>query len=582
MKNCSNMSLRTFKRLTENKEVILTDFFDTLVFRRIHSSQIYRQWAKALIHRLGLEEEIEVEEVVSSRHNAKTKLRRTYKEPPYAMVAGEIYDCFSKKARLSRTEFCNICLETDKDVELGCQYGNTHLIKLLRSAKENGKKIYVVSDFYLPPETYRDFLINAGCEDVVDGVFVSESCGKTKANGSLYSYVLKELEAQPEQCVMIGDSKSSDVVMARKHGIAGVWYFPLRHKIWTNISRVLKLNYGDSIQAALSSHLYKTSLFDEYAIVLYHFAHELVKTASRDGAHNLAFVSRGGYFLKQVVDEYLHYAPRHNMSTAYCYASRKVCLTVNAEEQKTLKEYLDGFKDGERLVMVDEGWYCHSQQRISELFKIPTTGYYLGVRGKDAGYENCTRKGLLFDKYGNEGKPSMYYGIFCTNCSMYEQMLTSNEGSVIGYTKENEKIAPVLKVNQKEKSLYDEVISKWQRKMLLVIRGLCAWKLSDALSERALAKMVLRTSLFASHWRCDLQNKLDSSMIDNFSQAKQRHKTAKDAHVNILDLIKRPDMYLGMVCKVQRIIHRHFLYNCLYKVFAFCFYWYVRFLKGLW
>lgn len=581
MRNFHNMSFKTFWKIAKNKDIVLTDFFDTLIFRRIHSFQIDRQWAKALIHRLGLKADVDI--IVKARRNAIAELRKDFDEPPYQKVMEKVYRSFHQQLKISECEFCKVSLETDVDVELGCQYGNNHLISLLRRAKNNGKRIYIVSDFYLPADVYKDFLLNAGCEDIIDGIFVSETCGKTKAKGDIFKYVTEVLGVEARQCMMIGDSRQSDVEMAERNSIKGIWYFPLMHKVWTNISRRLNLNYGKRIQDSLSSYLYRTSLFDEYAIVLYHFAHQLVATATKDGTHKLAFISRGGYFLKQVVDVYLRHNPGKEIETTYCYASRKTCLTNDTEQQECLMDYLSGFKDGDTLVMVDEGWYCHSQQRISERYKLHTIGYYLGVRGKDAEVEGCVRKGILFDKYGNEGKPTRYYGIFNTNCSMYEQMLTSNEGSVTGYQRDTEgRIIPLLHVNYKEHALYSEVIGRWQTRMKLVVKGLCAWKLGEDVDEKKLAKMVLRTSLFASRERCKFLNKLDRDMIDNFNQTKQIAKTAKDAHVRILELIKHPDMYLGMVCKVQRMIYRNKPYNLAYKTVAVCYYFYVRTLKGLW
>ena len=155
----------------------------------------------------------------------------------------------------------------------------------------------------------------------------------------------------------------------------------------------------------------------------------------------------GGHLLRLVVNEYLRSQGVDGIIAEYCYASRKVCITNDTEEIKMLNEYLGSFIDNGKLATVDEGWYCHSQQAIPKKYELPTIGYYLGVRGRDEGYANCERKGVLFDMFGNNGKPTKYYGIFCTNCSMYEQMLTSREGSVKGYKKTNDGLQRNCSVN---------------------------------------------------------------------------------------------------------------------------------------
>lgn len=269
----------------------------------------------------------------------------------------------------------------------------------------------------------------------------------------------------------------------------------------------------------------------------------------------------------------------------YCYASRKVCLNTEDEENRELlTAYLHSFiqTDG-RLVSVDEGWYCHSQQKLSKDLRLPTLGYYLGVRGRDEmpAEIECQRKGIVFDIGGEGRKRSKYYGIFCTNCSMYEQMLTSREGSLKAYQRTAEGIVPILKENETEHKLYDEVIGRWQERMLLVVRGLCAWKLGTAINERLLARMILRTSLFANKERNDLLCRLDASMIDNCGGQTQKAKTYADARIDLIDLLRHPDMYVGMACKVQRRLYKRPLLNRAYKCAASAFYVYVRILKGL-
>lgn len=378
---------------------------------------------------------------------------------------------------------------------------------------------------------------------------------------------------------MIGDSKHSDVAMAENSGIKGIWYFPIHHKIWTNISRLFKIDYHKRIIRCLSSYLYKNTLFNEYALILYYFAQKLARTASTDDVKKLVFVSRGGYFLKKVVDTYLLYHPKLKIDTDYCYMSRKVCLTNDDDKQNDLKEYLYSFINKGTLSIVDEGWYCHSQQNISKMLNIQTLGYYLGVRGKDDGYINCNRKGVLFDIYGNNGKPTKYYGVFCTNCSMYEQMLTSDEGSVVSFERVDGTLKPVLRENNTEKELYDDVIGKWQERMKLVVSGLCAWNLDYSINEKQLARMILKSSLFASHERCNMLSRLDGDMIDNSNGSVLHAKTFVDVHINCLDIIVNPEMYLGMACKLQRKIHNSVILNLLYRIAASCLYVYIRILN---
>lgn len=282
-----------------SKKIIFTDFFDTVMFRRIHSFQIYIQWAKAFIHKYSVIGESKTPFALASLlHECRNELRTQYKEPPYQQVIGLLYDKLVGTVRMTvdKEQFVAQSLKIDIAVELGCQYPNEHLVKRFRKAKRNGARIYIVSDFYLPKKAYDAFLLKSHLDDLFDGVYVSEACDCTKSDGSLYAYVLNDLHLNPEDVEMYGDSRHSDVKMAKKNGIEGRWYFPLRHKIWTNISRKLDLDYSKRMVRKESRWLYRHTNFEEYSLVLYHFNQKLTTRANDLKVDKMAFLSRGGTF----------------------------------------------------------------------------------------------------------------------------------------------------------------------------------------------------------------------------------------------------------------------------------------------
>lgn len=63
------------------------------------------------------------------------------------------------------------------------------------------------------------------------------------------------------------------------------------------------------------------------------------------------------------------------------------------------KDYLLAHSDHGKFYMVDEGWYNHSQQMLTEMLNIETFGYYIGsCRKEKLPYDDrCHRKGLLFE-----------------------------------------------------------------------------------------------------------------------------------------------------------------------------------------
>ena len=575
-------------------DYIFVDYFDTIAFRTVHSHQMYTQWAKVLSAKVP---EIErkrftLERLISIRHSASSDLYKLYEEPSYELLVKDIYHkIFNDASLIEFEDFYSICYNVDLSIELGCQYPNEEIVALLKKCKGEGKKIYIVSDFYLPKSVYSDFLVHIGCDDLIDDVFVSSEIGKSKKKGALYQYVLDSLGADPAACCMIGDQKRDDVQNAEKNGIKGFRYFPLKHKLWTNISKRLKFHFSNRAIVFWGNWLYRKSLYEEYVLPLYYFIRELSKNAKQFDASRLAFLSRGGAFLKQIFDEFqnLIIPQEQTIQSLYCYNSRKVCVRAHeafakggGQDLENLVVYLINFLDKDRLFIVDEGWYNHSQQQIAEVTGWETYGFYIGSRSKNkiSFEDKCIRKGLLFDK-AKDGSESKYYGIFCANCALYEQILTARHGSVDEYVNKNGEIVPAFKENENELYLYDTYVRKMQKKMLLTFKGLCAWSFDVELSTKNLARIMLKTAIFGNSRRMRFLNEFDKNRFDNFSTGKTKDKGVKDVKIRIGELLLHPDRYVGMFCKLQRKIYDKPLLNVLYYPVALGFYLYVRILCRL-
>ncbi len=256
---------------------IFVDYFDTVCFRHIHSSQVYLQWAKVIRAKFPELQAFPAETLEAMRHCAHRQNGEKYHEKPYMETMEDLYRALSEKIRMSvdSATFVDACLRADVGVEIGCQYGNSTIINFLRKEKAQGKRIFLVSDFYLPMEVYREFLVNIQCDDLFDKVYVSESFNRTKAHGDLYEFILQENGIEPKDVVMIGDSKHSDVKRARERGLQAKHYFPLRHKLWTNFSRLTKREFARHFIATKFNDLYRRSMSAEYAVPLYYFSQQL-------------------------------------------------------------------------------------------------------------------------------------------------------------------------------------------------------------------------------------------------------------------------------------------------------------------
>lgn len=586
-------------KIYSNIKYIFVDYFDTTCFRHIHSSQIYLQWAKVLKTKFPMLASLSDEKLVEMRHKAHHMNGEHFYEKPYHQTMEDLYSLLSDQVKLAEScsSFVESSLNIDVSVEIGCQYGNQKIISMLRKEKAKGKQIFLVSDFYLPMEAYHDFLVNLQCEDLFDKVYVSESFNKTKAHGDLYDYILKENSIKADEVVMIGDSTHSDMKIAREHGLHSIWYFPLRHKLWTNFSRLTKRDFSNSQLKKRFHELFHHSTFAEYAIPLYYFSGKLSEEMKPNmgGQIELNFLARGGFFMKKAYDAYqkLVVPLSEIIKTHYFLNSRKVVFLAKDAYKKidgsdetdfTLqKDYLLAHSDHGKFYMVDEGWYNHSQQMLTEMLNIETFGYYIGsCRKEKLQYDDrCHRKGLLFEMRDDNKTLSPFFGIFCTNRSMYEQLLSAPHGSVRKYKSlKDGEVQVEEKYEDKEKYIYDTYTRKLQDLMLVNVKGLTAWNIDNHISLRLLSRLLLKSALFNSRKRCRFLNDLDRNMVDNCGGNQSfQVKGIKDVRINVVELLLHPANYLGMLAKVQRkIVDKSYLMPPYYILASFA-YFYIRFLN---
>lgn len=93
-------------------------------------------------------------------------------------------------------------------------------IPLLDKVK-SGYELSIVTNGF---DTTQSIKMKAsGLEPYFNRVFTSESTGYKKPNPLFFDHVLDQLDAQPAQCLVIGDNPSSDIKGARHAGIDSLW-----------------------------------------------------------------------------------------------------------------------------------------------------------------------------------------------------------------------------------------------------------------------------------------------------------------------------------------------------------------------
>ncbi len=101
---------------------------------------------------------------------------------------------------------------------------NLPVLEAVRALYAQGKRIYFISDMYLPPEQIHGMLIRCGY-DMLEGGFVSCSYGVQKRSGGLFRRFLRETGLKARQVLFVGDSWRADVLGAALAGIRA-WHLP--------------------------------------------------------------------------------------------------------------------------------------------------------------------------------------------------------------------------------------------------------------------------------------------------------------------------------------------------------------------
>ena len=273
--------------VVEKKKVIFVDFFDTIMHRHIH---------------------------------------------PLSVIA--------RARKVSKSNGDNY-LPILKCAEIGCQYPNLKLIKKLKNFKNNGKRIYIVSDFQMGKDDYIDFLKAKNIDiSLFDDIFVSCECGCSKSEGGLYSYVLQKIGADATDVLMIGDNKDVDGKNAKRYGIDSLIIPHYWKKALNQVKRFLNFDYSRIAARTIRRDLYHYgSPYSEYSILFYLSTRELYKQLYDRGQKNVVFLAREGHFLKRAFDSYQRFFKDKNNSieTSYLKCSRRAAQSLIPSALKELE-----------------------------------------------------------------------------------------------------------------------------------------------------------------------------------------------------------------------------------------------------
>jgi len=370
-------------------KIIFTDFFDTLVHRTVHPYYTIKLWGKYIIRELGIS--IAVDELFAIRIDALIYLSEKYGIPTlevsYEDLVSEVYNRLVNSETLSDISldyFKKIFMQADFVSEVSVQFKNEEIVNAIKTLKNKGYRVYLITDFFLTKEIIQKFIEHHGMSSAFDDVFVSCDLGKSKATGSIYPHVLEATNASPSETIMIGDNKMSDIVNSKKHKIQSVHTKNLKHHFRNKRNLLGKDEHSfEQVCGAIERRCSKSKHpFSEYIIHFYFFIERLYKKARRDGVKDLFFLAREGLYLKKLFDFYQelnNFNGQNPIRTHYLKASRQSAQQIALKPLEE-EEFL-GLGDKYGQLSVDQllTWFFFPEelkkQLISELGVPPDQTY---------------------------------------------------------------------------------------------------------------------------------------------------------------------------------------------------------------
>lgn len=309
--------------ILESYEYISFDMFDTLIKRDLRNPE---DIFEIMEHKTGISEfkrkRIDVEKRLRNESNCgEVSLNEIYNELKLPK------DIMQLEIELEM-KFCT------KNIPIAIIYN-----KLLNQ----GKKIYITSDMYLPKETIEEILKQ---NDYVgyDEIYLSSDRKARKTSGGLFEILLNDNNLNADQLIHVGDAIGADYMIPKKYNIKSIL-------IKKNIKRaefIGNINnniYVNILESFLNNHIDTNDIYEHFGYevlgpILYSFTSWLHNKIGEDKIENLIFFARDAKIILE------SYQKRFGSERPlrYLRISRKAAMNAMLSEVKNLDEIFEIYK----------------------------------------------------------------------------------------------------------------------------------------------------------------------------------------------------------------------------------------------
>lgn len=318
-KKNGNINVAAIKKQTDSYDYVSFDIFDTLIKRDVPSPQ-----AVFTLTRRKFEKEsgIKIKEFKHKRIEAEKAARDKASTPEVT-----IRDIYNNLQMDISAENKSRLMQTEIDVEKMLCVVNKPILDVYNYCIMKGKKVFIISNMYLPQDVVEEILSSAGYRSY-EKLYLSCTCMLKKSDGRLFKLVLKEQGIKADQLLHIGDSWKTDYIQAKKIGMKAIHINKETDYLSHDGSKIEDVDKFDSacLRSFINNHIdlgkndYYRFGYESFGLLLYGFNKWMVEDMRRRNITDVFFFSRDGHVIKRAFD--IQYK-NTELKGHYFYVSRR-------------------------------------------------------------------------------------------------------------------------------------------------------------------------------------------------------------------------------------------------------------------
>lgn len=341
---CISSSMAEMNKKVSEYSTVSFDVFDTLLFRNCENpTDIFR-----LVQRKYNFEypDTVITNFSEIRRTAELKARKMKDKE---IVLDDIYKLINSE--LGEKAECLKRIEIETEINMCVP--NEEIVSFFRELLKSGKRVFLISDMYLPCSVIEKMLKKCGICDY-EKLYVSGEYGVTKFHGGLYDQVALISNIEKKSWIHIGDGLRSDYFAPRAKGIRSVLVRrDEKNNIFfrnLNCFERRRLSTDEIFEYGVLKQISVNSREDDdiYAMVgnqvlgpiLYGYCVWLHKWTEKEKIDRICFLSREGYIMKRFYETLY---PESTDKNVYLYISRLSISRAMAINTTSFEELIDNF-----------------------------------------------------------------------------------------------------------------------------------------------------------------------------------------------------------------------------------------------